>query len=77
MIRDMKILLARRSLLLASLLMPGVSAIAQDASLSTNYVLKVTTDRADALYKSGETVTFKLELTLDKKPVADADVRGR
>ena len=72
MIREMQILLARRSLLLAALLMPALSAIAQDAKPSTNYVLKVSTDRADALYKSGETVTFKLELTLDKKPVTDA-----
>ncbi|MEQ2010250.1 MAG: acetylxylan esterase [Limisphaerales bacterium] len=71
----MKKLLTRRSLLLAALLMPAFSAIAQDPKASTNYVLKVSTDRADALYKSGETVTFKLDLTLDRKPVPDAEVQ--
>ncbi len=70
----MQIQLVRRLLLLA-LLVPALSAAAQDAKPSTNYVLKVTTDRADALYKSGEMVTFKLELTLDKQPVADAEVQ--
>lgn len=68
--------LVRRSFLLAAaLLAPALFVSAQDAKPSTNYVLKVTTDRADALYKSGETVTFKVELSLDKKPVADAEVQ--
>lgn len=68
--------LVRRSFLLAAaLLAPALFVRAQDAKPSTNYVLKVTTDRADALYKQGETVTFKLELTLDKRPVADAEVQ--
>jgi cephalosporin-C deacetylase-like acetyl esterase len=67
--------LLRRSLLLAALLAPALFASAQDGKPSTNYVLKVTTDRADALYMTGETVTFKVELTLDKKPVADAEVK--
>lgn len=68
--------LVRRSFLLAvALLAPALFLSAQDAKPSTNYVLKVTPDRADALYKSGETVTFKVELTLDKKPVADAEVQ--
>ena len=55
--------------------MSAMLAVAQDTRPSTNYVLKVTTDRTDALYKQGETVTFKLELTLDRKPVADAEVQ--
>ncbi len=68
--------LVRRSFLLAAaLLAPALFVRAQDAKPSTNYVLKVTTDRADALYKSGETVNFIVELTLDKKPVADAEVQ--
>lgn len=66
--------LVRRSFLLAAaLLAPALSLSAQGPS--TNYILKVTPDRADALYKSGETVSFKLELTLDKQPVADAEVQ--
>ena len=68
--------LVRRSFLLAvGLLVPALSAAAQDTKTSTNYVLKITTDRADALYKSGEPVRFKVELTLDKQPVADAEVQ--
>lgn len=68
--------LVRRSFLLAAaLLAPALFVRAQDSKPSTNYVLKVTPDRADALYKQGETVTFKLELTLDKKPVPDAEVQ--
>lgn len=62
MICDMQIHPARRSILAAALLLPALVTFAQDAKPSTNYVLKVTTDRADALYKSGELVTFKLEL---------------
>lgn len=68
-------LVSRSFLLAAALLTTALSVPAQDAKPSTNYVLKVTTDRADALYKQGETVTFKVELTLDKKPVADAEVQ--
>ena len=65
-----------REFLFLAALLTSVSVVpAQDAKPSTNYVLKVTTDRPDALYKQGETVTFKLELTLDKKPVADAEVQ--
>jgi cephalosporin-C deacetylase len=68
--------LVRRSFLLAAaLLAPALFVSAQDARPSTNYVVKVTTDRADALYQAGETVTFKVELTLDKQPVADAEVQ--
>ena len=53
----------------------AIGAAAQDSKPSTNYVLKVTPDRADALYKVGEPVTFHLELTLDKQPVPDAEVQ--
>ena len=47
--------LVRRSFLLsAALLAPALFVSAQDAKPSTNYVLKVTPDRTDALYKTGE-----------------------
>jgi cephalosporin-C deacetylase len=49
--------------------------LAQEPKVSTNYVLKVVTERADALYRVGDAVTFKLELTLDKRPVPDAEVQ--
>lgn len=75
MICDMQIHPARRSILAAALLLPALVTFAQDAKSSTNYVLKVTTDRADALYKSGELVTFKLELMLDKRAVSDAELQ--
>jgi cephalosporin-C deacetylase len=41
---------------------------------STNYVLKVTPDRPDALYRRGETVTFAVRLELDQQPVDGAEV---
>ena len=60
-------------------LLLGIAALAlaagvQAAELSTNYVLSVSTDRPDAIYKQGETVTFTIQLQLDKQPVNDADV---
>jgi cephalosporin-C deacetylase len=71
----MQIHFVRRSFLLAAVLIaPALTAPAQVAKPATNYVLKVTTDRAAALYQSGEMVTFKLELTLDKLPVPEAEV---
>lgn len=65
----------RRFCRVVALLACVASAAAQGTKASTNYVLKVTPDRADALYRVGEAVTFKLELTLDKQPVADAEVQ--
>ncbi len=44
------------------------------ASASTNYTLSVTSDRPDAIYKQGETVTFTIKLLLDTQPVDDAQV---
>lgn len=71
----MQIHSVRRSFLVAAALLASLAvSSAQDTKPSTNYVVKVTADRADALYKLGETVSFKLELTLDKKPVADAEL---
>ncbi|MFM8469882.1 MAG: acetylxylan esterase [Limisphaerales bacterium] len=64
-----------RSLLLAALLGPALIASAPDAKSSTNYVLRVSADRADALYQSGENVMFKITLALDKTPVTDAEVQ--
>ena len=72
----MQIHFVRHSFLLAAVLIaPALTVAAQVAKPSTNYVLKVTPDRAAALYQSGETVTFKLELTLDKLPVPEAEVQ--
>ncbi len=71
----MQIQFLRQSLLLATLLAPALLSHAQSARPSTNYVLTVTPDRAAALYQSGETVTFKLLLTLDKQPVPEAEVQ--
>lgn len=68
--------LARRCFLFLVTLLAGVgAAFAQAQAVSTNYVLKVTPDRPAALYQVGEAVSFKLELTLDKQPVADAEVQ--
>ncbi len=65
----------RQSLLLVMLLAPALLGHAQNAKPSTNYVLTVTPDRPAALYQSGEPVTFKLLLTLDKQAVPDAEVQ--
>jgi len=47
---------------------------AQAAPPANNYLLKVTPDRADALYRRGETVTFKVTLTLGGQPMDAAAV---
>ena len=60
---------------LAGLIASGVSAHAQATRSSTNYILSVATDRADALYKQGETVTFTIKLLHDQQPVSGAEVQ--
>lgn len=60
-------------------LLPSLAALwlvmgAQAAEPSTNYVLSVSTDRPDAIYKQGETVTFTVKLQLDNQPVNGADI---
>jgi cephalosporin-C deacetylase-like acetyl esterase len=56
------------------ILIAFVAFVSTWASASTNYTLSVTADRPDAIYKQGETVTFKIKLLLDKQPVDDAQV---
>lgn len=46
---------------------PAPAAVAKEPVL----VLKAVTDRADALYKVGETATFTIEATLDGKPLKE------
>ncbi|NBV24058.1 MAG: acetylxylan esterase [Proteobacteria bacterium] len=65
----------RRSFLSVTWLALGLLATAPHVQAATNYVLKVTPDHANALYQQGETVSFKVELTLDKQPVTDAEVQ--
>ncbi|MBI5385728.1 MAG: acetylxylan esterase [Verrucomicrobia bacterium] len=52
---------------------PGLSA--QSAKPSTNYALTVRAERAEALYRQGETVAFKIKLLLDQQPLSDAEVQ--
>ena len=47
---------------------------ARAAQLSNTYVLTVATDRPDAIYHQGETVTFNLKLLQDGQPVDDVVV---
>ncbi|MBI2950181.1 MAG: acetylxylan esterase [Verrucomicrobia bacterium] len=49
--------------------------LAQTEKASTNYVFTVATERADAIYQQGETVTFNVKLLLDQQPVKDAEVQ--
>ena len=39
------------------------------------HTLTVVADRADALYRRGETVTFTVKLEVDGKPAADGEVQ--
>lgn len=50
------------------------SVWAQTAGPSTNYTLKIGTERLDALYRRGEKVLFNVNLLLDQQPVDDAEV---
>lgn len=45
-----------------------------DGKAPVDYVLSVETDRDDAIYKQGETVTFTVELQHNQKPAADAEI---
>lgn len=54
---------------------PARAAEGPTAQPSTNYVLTVRADRADATYKQGESVNFIIKLTQDGKPVPAADVQ--
>lgn len=49
--------------------------LAQTEKTSTNYVLSVAADRADAIYQRDEPVTFNVRLTLDQQLVKDAEVQ--
>ena len=51
------------------------SLLAQTDKPSTNYLFSVATERADAIYKRGETVTFNVKLLLDQQPVNNAEVQ--
>jgi cephalosporin-C deacetylase-like acetyl esterase len=65
-----------RRLFLGGLLsiLTALPLCAQEAKSSTNYVLNVSLDHPNALYRPGETVTFEISLQHDKQPVNDAEV---
>jgi cephalosporin-C deacetylase len=79
----MKLSFSRRSFIrfttwcsaLCALTVSSPTLLAQAERPSTNYALIVQTDRADAIYRQGETVTFNVKLLLDQRPVTDAEVR--
>lgn len=60
-------------ILLALVLVARPMVLAQEAVAPT-LSLKVTADRADAVYKSGEIATFTIEATVDGKPVPNAQM---
>lgn len=53
---------------------PASAASSGDGRTSAEYVLSVTPDRADAIYKKGETVTFQIDLQRNKQPAAEDSV---
>ena len=66
---------ARRGILGAWVLAVLTSAVGvQAAHASTNYVLTVSVERADALYRTNEEVAFNIRLSLDQQPVDNAEV---
>ena len=50
-------------------------AWSQAAKIPESYVLSVTTDRADALYKQGESVIFNVNVLHETKPVDEGEVQ--
>jgi cephalosporin-C deacetylase len=72
----MTVLRQVRSLILVALIAaPFAALFAQDTPPAAPAItLKVTADRADALYKAGETATFTIEATQDDKPLAEGKV---
>lgn len=50
------------------------AASSSDGKTPAEYVVSVATDRADALYKKGETVTFNIDLQHNQQPAADESV---
>src|SRR5512135_865594 len=69
---------ARLSVLVGCVLAIAASApLARAQQASTNYVLTVSTERTNALYHKGESVTFNIRLLLDNRPVSDAEVQWK
>jgi len=67
---------ARLGVLAACVITVVSSALSAQAEQgSTNYLLSVSTERADAIYHKGEKVTFKIRLLLDQQPLNDAEVQ--
>lgn len=66
---------APRIVFIAFMAAPLVALPAQDSSVAAPAItLKVTADREDALYKAGETATFKIEAVQDGKPLGDGKI---
>ena len=74
----MKMTLIRPSqmfVLVALFAAPLAALLAQDAPAPAKVItLKISADRADALYKAGETATFTIEALQDGKPLAEGKV---
>jgi cephalosporin-C deacetylase len=55
-------------------LLASPALLAQSETTATNYLLAVSTDRPDAIYRKGEKIAFQIKLLLDQQPV-DAAVQ--
>lgn len=51
-----------------------LAASSSDGKTPAEYIVSVATDRADALYRKGETVTFNIDLQHNQQPAADESV---
>ncbi|MBN1341691.1 MAG: acetylxylan esterase [Phycisphaerae bacterium] len=67
-------MISKRSLRLATWLTLSTTALIAQAAAAQSVKLDVLTDRPDALYHVGQTVTFNVSLLVDKKPLADGQI---
>lgn len=62
------------ALLTLALLSPAVLSRAAEAAVKPRVVLTAATERANAIYRQGETITFVLRVTVDDRPVEGGEV---
>src|SRR5678815_3150846 len=66
--------LPRRLFLYFALALPLLVPRAAEAEKKPAHVLTVDTDRSDALYRRGETITFRIRLEHEGKPIESGEI---
>ena len=62
------------ALLTLTLVSPAALSRAAEAAVKPRVVLTAATERADAIYRRGETITFVLRVTLDDRPADSGEI---